>query len=96
MIKTRITEGDESALMWLHNARASAGGFEAELFEVPAEFTQHAVGQALFVTKESLLDWMVNDNGALDGDYSIRYYRATLPDEERQDYDDYIGVREYA
>lgn len=66
------------------------------MFEVPAEFTQHAVGQALLVTEESLLDWMVNDNGALYGGYSIRYYRATLPDEERQDYDDYIGVREYA
>ena len=54
-----------------------------------------ALGPLLIRGEESLLDWMVNEDGVLHGGFSIRYYRATLPDEERQRYDEYIGVKEY-
>ena len=96
MVKTEVVDGENAAFMWLHNARASAGGFVAEFFELPAGFTEHSVGGELQISDDSLLDWMVNDNGVLHGGYSIRYYRSTLPAAERAEYDDYIGVVEYA
>jgi uncharacterized protein YegJ (DUF2314 family) len=54
------------------------------------------LGDELEMPEESLLDWMVNDNGVLHGGFSIRYYRSTLPEDERDEYDNYIGVTEYA
>ena len=96
MVKTEIRQGDNQALMWLSNTRMSGTSFTAEFFEISGEFTNYDVGDELKIPEESLLDWMVNDNGVLHGGFSVRYYRATLPESERGEYDSYIGVTEYA
>ncbi len=96
MVKTEIKQGDNQAFMWLSNTRMSGTNFVAEFFEISEIFTSYRVGGELEVSEESLLDWMVNDNGVLHGGFSIRYYRSTLPEEERDEYDNYIGVTKYA
>jgi len=96
MVKTEIKQGDNKAFMWLSNARMSGTNFVAEFFEISPVFTNYHVGDELEIPEESLLDWMVNDNGLLHGGFSIRYYRSTLPEQEREEYDNYIGVTEYA
>jgi uncharacterized protein YegJ (DUF2314 family) len=96
MVKTEIRQGDHKAFMWLSNTRISGINFSAEFFEISEVFTNYQVGQKLEIPVEALLDWMVNDKGVLHGGFSIRYYRATLPEGERAAYDDYIGVTEYA
>lgn len=96
MVKTEITGGDNNAFMWLSNTRVSGEAFVAEFFEVSDAIENHHVGDELTITVDSLLDWMVNDNGVLHGGFSIRYYRSTLPAEEQADYDAYIGVKQYA
>jgi uncharacterized protein YegJ (DUF2314 family) len=96
MVKTRISQGDESAFMWLSHTRISGRGFIAEFFEISEAFTNYQVGDELEIPEAALLDWMVNDRGTLHGGFSIRYYRSTLPPEERDDYDSYIGVTVYA
>ena len=96
MVKTEITEADNRAFMWLSNTRRLGSGFVGEFFEVPAAFSQHKVGDSLEITKDSVMDWMVNDNGVLHGGYSIRYQRSQLPEVERAEYDAYIGVTRYA
>jgi uncharacterized protein YegJ (DUF2314 family) len=96
MVKTEITEGDNRAFMWLSNTRMSGTGFVAEFFEMSDAFNNYNVGDELVIGEDALLDWMVNDNGVLHGGFSIRYYRSTLPEDERREYDDYIGVVEYA
>jgi uncharacterized protein YegJ (DUF2314 family) len=96
MVKTEIRQADKKAFMWLCNTRMFGTNFTAEFFEISDVFTNHHVGDELKIPEESLLDWMVNDNGVLHGGFSIRYYRSTLPEEERGEYDHYIGVREYA
>ena len=70
--------------------------FIAEFFEVPATFTDYAVGDQLEISSESVLDWMVNDGGVLHGGYSIRYQRSRLPDDEYPAFDEHIGVTKYA
>lgn len=96
MVKTEIRQGDNKAFMWLSNTRMSGTNFIAEFFEISEQFTNYHVGDELEIPEGSLLDWMVNDNGVLHGGFSIRYYRSTLPEEERDEYDNYIGVTEYA
>jgi uncharacterized protein YegJ (DUF2314 family) len=96
MVKTEIRQGDNKAFMWLSNTRTSGTNFIAEFFEVSEAFTNYHVGDELEISEGSLLDWMVNDNGVLHGGFSIRYYRSTLPEDERDEYDNYIGVTEYA
>jgi uncharacterized protein YegJ (DUF2314 family) len=96
MIKTEIRQGDNKAFMWLANTRISGDNFIAEFFEISEMFTNYHAGDEKEVPAELLLDWMVNDRGVLHGGFSIRYYRSTLPEDEREEYDNYIGVTEYA
>ena len=96
MVKTEIKQGDNRAFMWLSNTRMSGANFVAEFFEISPAFTKYHVGDELKISEKSLLDWMVNDDGVLHGGFSIRYYRSTLPEDERDEYDNYIGVTEYA
>jgi len=96
MVKTEVIEGDNRAFMWLLNTRTSGSGFVAEFFEIPPSLAPRKVGDSLQIAEESVMDWMVNDNGVLHGGYSIRYHRSQLPEDERADYDAYIGVTRYA
>ena len=96
LVKTEVKDGENKVFLWLANASRSRTGFVAKFFEIPATLTSLQVGDELDVPEESLLDWMVNDNGVLHGGFSIRYYRATLPEADRDEYDRYIGVSRYA
>ena len=96
MVKTEVIEGDHRAFMWLSNTRKVGSGFVAEFFEIPKTFTQRKVGDSLEIAEDFVMDWMVNENGVLHGGYSIRYQRSQLPEDERAEYDAYIGVTRYA
>jgi uncharacterized protein YegJ (DUF2314 family) len=99
LIKTRLVEGDNSALMWLNNTaieeQAHGDAFTAELFELPDSFSSYTLGERLKVKLDDLLDWMVNEDGHLRGGYSLRYTRAGLSEAEQQDFDAHIGVTVY-
>ena len=96
MVKTRLVDGENSAFMWLCNAKAKGNGFAGTLFEVPSGFTNHKVGDVIAVPADTVLDWMVNENGLLYGGFSIRLFRQRKPEAERAEYDNYIGVTAYA
>ena len=96
LVKTEIRHGDNKAFMWLSNTRLANDSFVAEFFEISEAFTNYHIGDQLTVAQESLVDWMVNDDGVLHGGFSIRYIRSLLPEQERDEYDSYIGVKTYA
>jgi uncharacterized protein YegJ (DUF2314 family) len=96
MIKTEIRQGDEKAFMWLNNVSSVGKHFVAEFFELGAAFTNYRVGDRFEIPEHEILDWMVNDNGVAHGGFSIRQYRSTLPEPERDAYDQYIGVTRFA
>jgi uncharacterized protein YegJ (DUF2314 family) len=96
LVKSKIIDGDNSAFMWLSNTRMNGSNFVAEFFEVPATFKNYAVGDTLEIPPDSLLDWMVNDDGVLHGGFSIRFQRSQLPENERPAYDAHLGVTAYA
>lgn len=96
LIKTKLFDGENSALMWLNNTAINGENYSAVLFEVPDTLPGFKIGERHIVSMDNLLDWMVNENGRLFGGYSLRYHRARLSDKEKLEYDDYIGVSEYA
>lgn len=96
LIKTRLVDGDHSAYMWLNNTATDGDNFTAELFEVPDTLPNYTIGDRYLVTREELMDWMVNENGCLTGGFSLRYNRARLSDSDKLDFDQHIGVTEYA
>jgi len=70
--------------------------FSAEFFELPREFQKwHHVGERLGIEAEDIFDWMVNDEGKLYGGFTLRAAREKLSEEERAEYDSYIGVTSY-
>lgn len=96
LIKTKLVDGDNSAFMWLNNTATEGDNFTAELFEVPDTLPNFTIGVRHVVTLEELMDWMVNENGRLTGGFSLRYNRARMSDADKLDFDQRIGVTEYA
>ena len=96
LIKTKLVDGDNSAFMWLNNTATEGDNFTAELFEVPDTLPNFTIGVRHVVTLEELMDWMVNENGRLTGGFSLRYNRARMSDADKLDFDQHIGVTEYA
>ena len=67
-------------------------------FEVPEGFEKyHHVGKRLGFDPEDVFDWMVIDSsGNMRGGFTIRVTRSRLEtEEEKTNYDKYIGVRNY-
>lgn len=95
LIKTTLVDGAHRAFMWLNNTATEGDHFTAELFEVPDTLPSYKVGDRYVVTREELMDWMVNENGRLIGGFSLRYNRAQLSEAEKLDFDRHIGVTEY-
>lgn len=96
MIKTRLSSDASSVLLWLHDVRVVDEGFVADVFEVPAGFDEYDVGDEIEVEADGVLDWAVNDHGILHGGYSLRVTRESLSESEQREFDEYIGVTEYA
>ena len=95
LVKTWLHDGEHSELLWLCAARRSGEDFIAEVFELPPTLGAYAVGSQVEVAASNVLDWMINDDGALSGGFSLRLHRSRLPPEEWADFDAYIGVETY-
>lgn len=95
-VKVRLVDGDECAFLWLLVVSADETSFVGSIFEIPPEFKSYRVGDELTVEPQSVLDWMINENGTLHGGYSLRYQRNLLPEHKRSRFDEHIGVTRYA
>ena len=96
MIKTRLSSDASSVLLWLHHVQVVDGGFVADVFELPSGFDGYDVGDEIEVAADCVLDWAVNDQGTLRGGFSLRATRESLSEDEQQEFDDFIGVTNYA
>jgi uncharacterized protein YegJ (DUF2314 family) len=70
-------------------------GFHASVFEIPPEFKGYREGDELEVPETAVVDWMVNRDGVLHGGFSLRYQRSLLPEGQRAEFDQHIGVLRY-
>ena len=94
-IKTEVREQGRAAFLWLNHVSQRGDHFLASFFEVPEGFQSVTLDDEIEIPATEVLDWFVNDNGLLHGGYSLRYQRAQLPEEEREAFDEYIGVIRY-
>jgi len=94
-VKTRLTAGEASALVWLMVIKPTPSGFVTSVFEIPPEFEGIKVGDRIEVASEDVADWMYNMDGLLHGGYSLRHQRAHLPPEKREWFDEHIGAAQY-
>ena len=94
-VKKEVREGEARAFLWFSDASPTGDDFNAEVFEVPAEFKSLRIGQRVVIRASEVLDWMVNDAGRLHGGFSLRYQRERLALEKRAWFDQQIGVTEY-
>ena len=95
MIKVRIEDINTASRMWLFVDEVEEGGFKAHLFEVPTDFEKYKAGDRFNVKDEEILDWMINDNGEVNGAYTIRVLRDEMSEEERKKMDEHMGVSRY-
>lgn len=94
MVKARVADGDEAVNMWTIVVADRGDSFDGELFEVPPTLGSFAAHDVVSVPDAELLDWMVNDDGAVEGGFSLRVDRARLADDDaRAEFDSYVGAR---
>ena len=96
LVKTHISDGDESAYFWTILVDTSDEGLTVELFEMPPEFVNHRAGQQLLLRCDDVYDWSINRNSTLIGGFSRRLLREHIPPEERQQFDLYSGAIAFA
>ena len=63
--------------------------------EAPSGFSGVEEGQSYVLTDDKIEDWMINDDGRLYGGFSIRLQRSLLPEAERGNFDEYVGITDY-
>lgn len=95
MLKTIVTDGEESSYLWLNNVEIRKDGFTASPFEVPTSFRTITPGQKINVKPADVLDWMIIDEGFAHGGYSIRFLRSQKPLNEQLRYDEFMGIKKY-
>lgn len=96
MIKIKLSDGDKSVFMWLSVVDHADDQFTGKIFEAPEFFPNVKVGQSFTVPISDIVDWMYNENGVLNGGFSIRHHRSTLPEQEKTVLDEHLGVTRYA
>jgi len=66
-------------------------------FEIPEGFEKwHQIGQRLGFDPEDVFDWMIINEGHAKGAYTIKVTRERLgTEQEKQEFDRYIGVASY-
>ena len=86
---------DRFVFLWLNEVyyHAEETAFSGAFFELPPELTKwHQVGERLGFEADDIFDWMVNDQGRLNGGFTLRVTRERLPSSERPSYDRYAGI----
>lgn len=90
---------DRFVFLWLSGVHyhPAEGVFSGGFFEVPPELQKwHQVGQRLAFEGEDIFDWMMlTKDGHLSGGFTLRVSRSKLPENQRADYDQFVGVRVY-
>jgi len=95
MIKVRIEDINASSRMWLFVDKVEPNGFKAHLFEVPSGFEKYQAGDSFTIKDTDILDWMINNNGEVNGAYTIRVQRESMSEKERKEMDEYMGIDKY-
>ncbi|PVZ78184.1 hypothetical protein C9426_35090 [Serratia sp. S1B] len=96
MVKVPLQGRNRIANVWLLVIDTNASGFEGVIFEPLSELPDLNVGDKLSIDDERVIDWSLNINGTMYGAYTMRYQRNKLSDAEKIEFDQYVGVKQWA
>lgn len=77
-------KNSENVYVWLENVKIEGNYYLGNLAEN---------GNSQKILINNVIDWMIIENGSLIGGYTIRYYRDTLDDEIKMNFDIDFGVK---
>ena len=74
LVKAELSNrnSDGRCFVWLNNVRETSGGFVAQIFEIPPTLQGIEIRENIALPAGDVLDWMINENGALHGGFSTR------------------------
>jgi hypothetical protein len=80
--------------LWLRVHDVLDDLFFAHVVETPKSFGLTA-GDTYVIAPDQVEDWMLNVDGLVYGAYTLQLQRAALPNSQRADFDNYVGVRNF-
>jgi uncharacterized protein YegJ (DUF2314 family) len=89
-------DGEEGTHIWLRVNQLFADLYFCSPIELPTDFVGLKIGETKLATDDEIEDWMILDNGTLEGGFSLRAIREQLPKSKQVDFDSHMGVTQYA
>lgn len=92
-IKVRIIDGEIGEHIWLTEPSFDEyGNLFGIVGNVPVDVKTVKVDQKIGVDRDYISDWMIIEQGRLIGGYTIRAIRDGIPDADKAQFDDSIGI----
>lgn len=92
-IKVKIVDGDASEHIWLTDPEFdNEGNLFGTIGNEPVDVKNVTYKQKIGVDRKLISDWMIIEDGRLIGGYTIRAIRDTIPDKDKREFDESIGL----
>ena len=92
-IKVKIMDGEIGEHIWLTEPNFDEfGNLFGVVGNVPVDVTTVKLDQKIGVDRNYISDWMIIEQGRLIGGYTIRAIRDGIPDAEKAQFDESIGI----
>ncbi len=92
-IKVKIMDGEIGEHIWLTEPNFDEfGNLFGIVGNVPVDVTTVKLDQKIGVDRNYISDWMIIERGRLIGGYTIRAIRDGIPDAEKSQFDESIGI----
>ncbi|WDE97057.1 DUF2314 domain-containing protein [Lentisphaera profundi] len=95
VLKYTLSDHESKTHTWLSLQNVSETGFNAQVINLPPGFSDHEIGETIYLRDSEVLDWMVNVDGYIYGAYSLKELRQSMNKEEKNDFDKQLGVLQY-
>ena len=84
---------NDTAHIWLKLNDILNDSFFTSAIEVPEGWNNMKINQSFIVDESEIEDWMIPNDGNIFGGFSLRLYREELNEKEKNQFDDYIGLK---
>lgn len=92
-IKVAAIDSDGTRhFLWYNFEKEEKGKLHAYHYNIPDDLKEY---EKIEVELDEISDWMINDHGYLIGGWSVRLQREKIPESERADFDESVGIKVY-
>jgi uncharacterized protein YegJ (DUF2314 family) len=91
-IKIPLVQNGKTHHYWFYFDYCKENLCYATYTELPDELMMY---KNIKLEKNKIEDWMIKDRGYLYGGYSLRLQRSRLSENQKKEFDNYIGIKKY-